>query len=168
VGGAIQSRRARLPEVILGHFLLHRVVAIVPESSLGALSDANIAGFIQAEILDRFTVTWDYAGKKMFLAPNHAFGTPFDTDCSGLHLVSPGPGYQKVFIDSVLPGSPGAMSGLKPNDEIVAVSGVDGLPLWQVSRALRQADTSVLIAVQRETRILKFTLPLRSPFSKTD
>jgi PDZ domain/Aspartyl protease len=168
VGGAIHSSRARLPELILGHFVLHGVVAVVPESSLGVLSDANVAGFIGAEILDRFTVIWDYAGKNMFLSPNHAFGTPFDTDCSGLHLVSAGPEYQKVFIDSVLPGSPAAMSGLKPNDEIVAVNGAVGLPLWQVSRAFRQADTSVLIAVQRETRIVKFTLPLRSPFSKTD
>jgi PDZ domain len=168
VGGAIHSRRAWLPQVILGHFLLHGVVAVVPESSLGVLSDANTAGFIGAEILDRFTVIWDYAGKNMFLSPNRAFGTPFETDCSGLHLVSPGPGYQKVFIDSVLPGSPAAMSGLKTNDEIVAVDGVGSLPLWQVSRALRQADTSALIAVRRETRIVKFTLPLRSPFSKTD
>jgi S1-C subfamily serine protease len=132
------------------------------------LSDTNIAGFIGAEILDRFTVIWDYTGKNMFLSPNHAFGSPFDTDCSGLHLVAPGPEYQKVFIDSVLPGSPAAISGLKPSDEIVAVNGIRGLRLWQVSRALRQADASVLIAVQRETKIVRFTLPLRSPFSKTD
>jgi hypothetical protein len=168
VGGAIHSKRARLPEVTLGPFVLSGVVAVVPETSLGVLSDGNVAGFIGAEILDRFTVIWDYAGKKMCLSPNHTLGTSFDTDCSGLHLVSPGPQYQRVFIDSVLPGSPAAMFGLKANDEIVTVNGVGGLPLWRVSRALRQADTSVSITILRETRSIKFTLPLRSPFAKAN
>jgi membrane-associated protease RseP (regulator of RpoE activity) len=144
------------------------VVAVVPESSLGVLSDANIAGFIGAEILDRFTVIWDYPGKNMFLSPNHALGTPFDTDASGLHLISPGPEYQRVIIDNVLPGSPAAIAGLELDDEILAVNAIGRLPLWKVSRVLRQADTSVLLTVQRKTRVVKFTVPLRSPFSKAD
>jgi hypothetical protein len=168
VGGAVHLTRARLPEVILGQFHLHGVVAVVPDLSLGPLSDAKTAGLIGAEILDRFTVVWDYAGKNIYLSPNHAFGAPFATDCSGLHLKSSGPGYKKILIESVLPGSPGAMSGLEPNDEIIAVNGVAGLPLWRVSRALRQAGTSVSIAVRRETGMMKFTLSLRSPFSTTD
>jgi hypothetical protein len=155
VGGAIHSRRARLPEVILGHFLLHGVVAVVPESSLGVLSDANIAGFIGAEMLDRFTVTWDYAGKNMFLAPNHAFGTTFDTDCSGLHLVSPRPGFQQVFIDSVLPGSPAAMSGLKP------------YPAAATARANRISETAfqsfMSTSYQDSVRLRTRVIALRPP-----
>jgi membrane-associated protease RseP (regulator of RpoE activity) len=136
------------------------VVAAVPEASSGALSNATVAGFIGAGILKRFTVTWDYTGKRMVLLPNRTLSEPFETDASGLHLVSPGPQYQIVTIDSVLPGSPAAQAGLEPGDEILAVDEVSGLPLRKVSEALRKAGTSVVLTVQRKATILKITQPL--------
>ena len=167
VGGAIHSKRVRVPHVGLGPFLFSGVVAAVPEASSGALSNATVAGFIGAGILKRFTVTWDYTGKRMVLLPNRTLSAPFETDASGLHLVSPGPQYQIVTIDSVLPGSPAAQAGLEPGDEILAVDEVSGLPLWKVSEALRKAGTSVVLTVQRKATILKITQPLRSPFQQT-
>jgi hypothetical protein len=85
------------------------VVAGVPNASSGVLSNANIAGFIGAGILKRFTVTWDYTHSLMFLLSNRALQAPFETDASGIHLVSPGPKYQAVVIDSVLPNSPAGL-----------------------------------------------------------
>jgi hypothetical protein len=167
VGGVIRSKRVRLPKVGLGPFLLSGVVAVVPESSTGVLSNATVAGFIGAGILQRFTVTWDYTGNRIFLSPNRTFGEPFEADASGLHLESPGPQYQMVEIDSVLPGSPAAHAGLEPGDEILAVDGASGLPLWKVSEAFRKAGTSVVLKVQRKTSTLEITLPLRSPFNQT-
>ena len=94
VGGIIHFKLARVPHLILGPFHLSEVVAVVPNASSGLLANANIAGFIGAGILRRFTVTWDYAHSLMFLLPNHALRAPFETDASGIHLVSPGPKYQ--------------------------------------------------------------------------
>ena len=167
VGGVIRSKRVRIPKVNLGPFPLSGVVAAVPDSSAGVLSNASIAGFIGAGILQRFTVTWDYTGKRIFLSPNRAFGKPFETDASGLHLVAPGPQYQEVVVDSVLSGSPAAKAGLEPSDEILAINDIRGLPLWKVSEALCKAGTSVIVTVRRKTTILRVTLPLRSPFQAT-
>jgi len=164
VGGVIHFKLARVPHLILGPFHFAEVVASVPDSSSGALANANIAGFIGTGILRRFTVTWDYMHKLMYLLPNPKLEDPFETDASGLHLVSPGPQYQAVMIDSVLPGSPAALAGLEPGDEILTVDESSGLPLWKVSDALRKAGTSVVLTVQRETTTLKIELPLRSPF----
>jgi PDZ domain/Aspartyl protease len=163
VGGVIRSKRVRVKKVGLGPFLVSGVVATVPDVSAGILSNASIAGFIGAGILKRFTVTWDYAGKRMILSPNRTFGDHFETDASGLHLVSPGPQYQTVAIDSVLPGSPAAQAGLEPGDEILAVDKAYSLPLWKVADILRKAGTSVVLIVQRKTTTLQIKLSLRDP-----
>ena len=164
VGGAIHFKRARVTHLGLGPFRFSDVAAAVVNASSGSLSNANIAGIIGTGILKRFTVTWDYMHKLMYLLPNPKLEDPFETDASGLHLVSPGPQYQAVMIDSVLPGSPAALAGLEPGDEILTVDESSGLPLWKVSDALRKAGTSVVLTVQRETTTLKIELPLRSPF----
>ena len=167
VGGAVHSKRVRVPAVDLGPFSFSQVVATVPEASVGAFSNASVAGFLGAEILERFTVTWDYAGKRMFLSPNSTLTDPFDTDASGLHLISPGPDYRAVMVDSVLHGSPAEEAGLKPEDVIVAVDGVRNMPVWKVSKVFRQAGTSVALTIQRKGIPLKIVLHLRSPFSQT-
>ena len=99
------------------------------------------------------------------LLPNRTLDELFGTDASGLHLVSPGPQYRIVLIDSVLPGSPAAKTGLEVGDEILAVDEVSSLPLWKISEAFHKAGTSVVLMVRRRTTIVKITLPLRSPFS---
>jgi membrane-associated protease RseP (regulator of RpoE activity) len=166
VGGTIHSKLVKVPHLDLGPFHLPEVVAVVPEASSGVLSNPSVAGFIGAEILKRFTVIWDYTGKRMVLLPNRTFGEPFETDASGLHLVSPGPQYQMVEIDSALPGSPAAQAGLKPGDEILAIDEVSGLPLWKVREALRKAETSVVLSIRRKTATLRVNLPLRNPFQQ--
>ena len=44
VGGAVHSRRARLREVTLGHFVFREVVAVVPKSSLGVFVAGEYRG----------------------------------------------------------------------------------------------------------------------------
>jgi len=168
VGGIIRFKLAKVPHLILGIFHFSEVVAAVPDASSGVLANANIAGFIGAGILRRFTVTWDYTHSIMFLQPNRALQAPFETDASGMHLVSTGPTYQAVVIDTVLPGSPAASAGLEAGDEILSVDKARGAPLWKVSDALRKAGTTVFLEVQRKATKLNFTLPLSSPFHQTN
>ena len=164
VGGDIHFKLTKVPHLILGPFHFSEVVAAVPEASSGVLSRAEIAGFIGAGILRRFTVTWDYAHSLMFLLPNSGLQAPFETDASGTHLLSPGPNFQAVEIDSVLPNSPAALAGLRAGDEILSVDRVGDVPLWKVSDALRKAGTTVVLEVRRNTTTLRIPLVLRSPF----
>jgi hypothetical protein len=168
VGGIIHFKLARVPHLILGPFHFYEVVGIVPDASSGVLANANIAGFIGSGILRRFTVTWDYTHSLMVLLPNRALQAPFETDASGIHLVSPGPKYQAVMVDSVLPNSPAALAGLEPGDEILSVDKARGAPLWKVADALRKAGTTVVLEVQRKATTLKIRLLLESPFHPAD
>ncbi len=168
VGGIIHSKLARVPGLKLGPFHFSAVVAIVPDASSGVLANTTIAGFIGSGILRRFTVTWDYAHSLMVLLPNRALQEPFETDASGIHLVSPGPEYHAVMVDSVLPNSPAALAGLEPGDEILSVDKARGAPLWKVADALRKAGTTVVLEVQRKKTTLKIRLLLESPFHQED
>jgi hypothetical protein len=168
VGGIIHFKLAKVHHLTLGPFHFSEVVAGVPDASSGVLANANIAGFIGAGILKRFTVAWDYTHSLMFLLPNRALEAPFETDASGIHLLSPGPQYQGVVIDSVLPNSPAALAGLEAGDEILSIDSVRGAPLWKVSEALRKAGTTVVLEVQRKATTLKIKLPLSSPFHQAE
>jgi hypothetical protein len=167
VGGTIRSSRVRLPLLQLGPFQLSGVVAVVPDVSSGVLANEQIAGFIGAGVLKRFTVTWDYAGKRMFLAPNAGLTDEFDTDASGVHLTAAAPDYQLTSIDSVLPSSPAALAGLETGDQVVAVNGLSGLPLGKIAEALRRAGTTVALKVNRKGATVTASVALRSPFTLT-
>lgn len=164
VGGKIDVSRVKVPQVRIGSFVFSGVVAGVPERSAGALANESLAGVIGAGILSRFTVTWDYARKHMFLVPGNTINDPFETDCSGVHLIAHGGDYKTITMDVVLPGSPAAMAGLRPGDQIVAIDGVHELPLWKISEALRKDGTSISLTIRRESKVFKVEVVLRSPF----
>jgi hypothetical protein len=59
-GGVIDMEALRITGLDLGPFHLTGPVAAVPSSTVGALANPDVAGFIGAGILSRFTVDWDY------------------------------------------------------------------------------------------------------------
>jgi predicted aspartyl protease len=168
IGGEIHAQRIQIQEVGVGPFVFSKVIANVPDASVGILSNDSIAGTIGAGFFRRFTITWDYARKQMFLAPNNALKDPFETDSSGLHLVSSGPSYETSVVGSVLPGSPAALAGLSPGDQIIAIDGTKGLPLWEMAKIFGEAGRSVELTVQRKSNVLQVKLLLRNPFQNAN
>jgi len=164
VGGEIRIKRVRVPQIRVGSFVFDHVVAAVPDTSVGVLASESVAGIIGAGILKRFTVTWDYAHQRMFLLPNKTVKYPFETDSSGLHLVSSGPDYHAIIVDGVLPGSPAALAGVRQGDQIMAVDGAEHLPLWKVSKMLCKAGTPLTLTLLRKASELQVKVLLRSPF----
>jgi predicted aspartyl protease len=77
VGGSIGMQDLRITGLDLGPFRLTAPVAALPRDTLGALANHEIAGFIGAGILSRFTVDWDYQHETMTLLPNHSLRGPF-------------------------------------------------------------------------------------------
>jgi len=82
------------------------------------------AGNIGQSILNRFTVTFDCQRGVMYLEKNASFAAPEVFNRAGL-LLDPDdkPDGVVANIMTVLPGSPGETSGLKPGDTITAING---------------------------------------------
>ena len=88
LSGDIYGKRTRLPEVILGNFTLKNVNAAFPDEE--AIDKARYFkerdGSLGGGFLSRFTVTFDYANKKVRFKKNNKFNDPFYYNMSGLTL----------------------------------------------------------------------------------
>src|SRR6202008_1916069 len=95
----------------------------------GSFANPDPAGNLGSGVLRRFTVAFDYAARKMYLAPNAAFGKPDPFDRSGLWLLRDG---AKPQVTDVVPGSAAEHAGLRVDDRIVAF---DDVPVGKRSLA---------------------------------
>jgi hypothetical protein len=161
VGGSIQLELLRITSLDLGSFHLAAPVAAVPNSVLGALADNDIAGFIGAGILSRFTVDWDYAHKTMTLTPNHHYGEPFEADASGMRLVAEGPDWKTIQVAATSPGGPAAEAGLKAGDVLNSVDGKVPPPLFELKKLLTHPGSSISFTILRSGKQSTMTIHLR-------
>ncbi|MEP6495920.1 MAG: aspartyl protease family protein [bacterium] len=125
VGGAIISEFGRVAGLTLGGVTLNNVVTQLVVDSGGVFAQrGSWVGNIGGDILRRFTVYFDYTGKRLILEPNEAIAEAFETDMSGLQTVL-NDSLTTLRVDFVLPGSPAADAGLVRGDDIVSVDGVE-------------------------------------------
>jgi len=92
LSGVVSGKRARLKKLQLSKFDIETPISAYPDSL--SLAMLNIAedryGSIGAEIMRRFTTTFDYKNKKMYIKPNKYLNAPFEYDMSGLEIVHDG------------------------------------------------------------------------------
>jgi predicted aspartyl protease len=159
VGGTIDLKLVRLHSVRIGAFTLDGPIAAVPNEAKGLTADPKIAGTIGGDILHRFTATWDYGARKMWLVPNSRLHEVFRADASGMHLVAKGPNLRQIFIDSVLPGSAADRAGVHIGDRLEAVDGRRST-LWNAVERLMHAGSSVALSLVRNGERLRILFRL--------
>lgn len=159
VGGKIESKLVRLSRLRFGGYDLDEPVAVIPEQASGLLANPQLAGLLGGEILNRFTVTWDYRSRRMWLVPNSRLNDPFRSDASGLHLIAKGPGLSQVYVDAVLPGSPASRAGVRAGDRVISINNKPRR-LWQMVRDLTLAGSTATFALRRDGKLLRLTVLL--------
>jgi PDZ domain-containing protein/aspartyl protease len=89
LSGAIHGKRSIIKGLIIGKFEFKNPTVSFPDSSaiLHALKFKERNGSIGANILKRFTVTFDYKGSKITLRKGNSFKDPFRYNMSGIELV---------------------------------------------------------------------------------
>lgn len=131
IAGSFRGRRARVAAFRIGSSRLPAVIADFPSNDSGVLGKRDADnGIFGLGILRRFEVTIDYAGKRLWLKPNAAFGEPFETNMAGLMLRGAAGG--KLRVLDLVEGSSGAAAGLKVDDLLVAI---DGRPVAEMDHA---------------------------------
>jgi hypothetical protein len=127
LGGEITGRIGRIEELSLGKYKLHRAIANYPDpnSYVDTLKASTVLrnGSLGGEVLNRFTVIFNYAAEKMYLKKNGSYKKPFQTNKSGISLKAKGAKLRTFEIIEVRENSPAEEVGILTGDLLVSVNG---------------------------------------------
>jgi hypothetical protein len=120
-------------------------------------------GMIAADFLRRFRVFLDYGRGRMILEPNRNYAGPAAFDASGLrvHRIPNAPNTLRIY--EVLPGTPAAEAGLRPDDLLAALDDtpVERLSPGMVQEALTREGRESSLLIQRGGEVFTIRLKLR-------
>ena len=121
VGGPARGKYVRLSGLALGTVDVGPVIGEIFTGKAGSFASDTTAGNLGSGILRRFTVTFDYVGRQMYLKPN---GAPQGNtaDRAGLWLNAGAGGF---VVAEVMGEGPAAKAGLKAGDIVTAIDGKD-------------------------------------------
>lgn len=143
LGGPISGSLGRTSALQIGSFSFKDVITSYPKYNAAAIKSylANRNGNLGADILTRFSVTFDYADSAVYLKANSMFKRPFEHDMSGIELYVDDVKH-RFFVNRVEPGSPADEAGIAAGDEILTVnfSKAGSLTLDDLNKLLKSGD----------------------------
>jgi len=152
VGGASRARPARFGTLMVGGVRIDGVAGDMYLGNKGAFTDANLTGNLGGGVLKRFDVAFDYAKKRMYLAPiPEAAGKPDAFDRSGLWLLGDGDAFK---VADVAADSAALQAGMRIGDRVVAIGGepvaTRSLADWRERLRTTPAGTHLAVRFLRE------------------
>jgi hypothetical protein len=162
LSGPILGSIGRVPRVAIGDFAFEKVVGVFPVSEHQNPGGFDFKdGFVGAELLTRFIVTFDYDHERMLLERGARFGEPFEHDMTGM-VLNP-QGLDRRSVDSVLKGSPAEEAGVMEGDVLVAVDGqpLATLGMDALKRAFQRDGAEVVVTLERGSTTIEKRFKLR-------
>ncbi len=163
IGGMIVDNVGRVAYLDLGGARLKEPVLQLSSSDEGLRASPLFDGIIGGDLLSRFTVTFDFPGKALYLKANKQFKNPFLYDMSGIYFtMEAGCSSGAVRVANVVVNSPASLSGVSRGD---VIREVDGRPVSDFSMSLlkdyfKQEGKKVNLKLERNGKIMNVTLVL--------
>lgn len=127
LNGDIFGDIGRIKALKLGKFNFEEPVVSYPEEEgikrALVMSDRN--GSLGAEILKRFTITFNYANNEVYFKPNAWYKEGFRYNTSGIEVSTPFPGLPVYEVAKVREHSPAHLAGIMRGDQIMLVNGMN-------------------------------------------
>lgn len=149
---------SRATGMTVGRFDLNGpMTALIQTPSRGVVED----GLIGTGFLTRFTVTFDYTRKQLWLEPNYRLSEPQLFDASGLELRRNAD--DEYAVASVAPGSASDGAGLQVGDLLRELDGIQAreLTLGNIQARLSRAGTTCALKIDRQGVTRSITLELK-------
>ncbi|AII53278.1 aspartyl protease family protein [Hymenobacter sp. APR13] len=152
LSGAINGYLGRVRSLQLGRYQLRTLLTSFPEANSAALrTDVPRNGNIGFELLKRFDLVIDYSRREVWLRPNALYHDPFEHDMCGLELLATGREYRNYIVMQIEAGSPAALAGIQPRDELLSVNlqPAAAISLTELSRIFHSGNGRMLLLVLR-------------------
>lgn len=120
IGGVDAEDAYRGKTLRVGGVTLSRPIVKVSRTAAGDFSARSVAGNLGADVLSRFTLTFDYRGRTVTFEPNGDVHRPFRQDMTGLTVVQRKPG--SLHVVAVASNTPAGEAGVKAGDDVTAVN----------------------------------------------
>ncbi|MBI5913904.1 MAG: aspartyl protease family protein [Bacteroidetes bacterium] len=166
LGGFIEGYLGRVSALEFGELACREVLTNFQELPEG-IDTAMLRGrngIIGNEVLSRFFVVIDYPAQMLYLKPNRSYEDEFEFDKSGLVVIAANVHLNQFLLHSVLPGSPAAVAGLLPGDEIrwLNHSPAGLFSLERIHQILKKKEgKKITMVVRRNGEKIKFSFQLR-------
>jgi hypothetical protein len=133
------------------------------EDTRGSMADPDRAGLIGGEVLRRFRVIFDYAGKRVWLERDNRCTESMEWDMSGLWLTAQPPHFKIFRVHRVMDDSPASRAGVQVGD---LITGMDGrstaeFALSEFRDLLRAGPRTVTLQLERNGQAMEVKLNLR-------
>lgn len=165
LSGEIYGHIGRVNKIAIGGFKFKKPIITYPDKESVQLTDYENerVGSLGADILNRFTVIFDYHGKEMILRPNSNYKNEFRYNLSGIDITTPIPDFPLFEITKIRKGSPAWIAGLEEGDQIVTINGIETseYSLGNIIQMLQsKAGKKLTIGIRRADHVFltKFTL----------
>lgn len=162
VGGGTRGRVFRAGELVLGDMSIDGPVTDLFVGEKGAGSNKFISGNVGGGVLKRFTVTFDYQKKLMYLKKNRNFKKRGNWDRSGMWMNLDGDAFR---VEDLVQGGPAERAGIRVGDRIYQIGGknIKDLSLSETRERLRNLPpgTKVRFVLETEKSKRKVTIELR-------
>ncbi len=119
-GGMFERVATRMQSFALGPYVIDAPIVELSQATVGALASRDYAGNVGNRVLDRFTCTFDYGRKQLYLEPGAHLTDRQAFTRFGAQLFKSG---DRVAAGFVIPGSAAARAGLAEGDEVIAIAG---------------------------------------------
>lgn len=162
IQGDVWGHRARIPSLSINQFSFPDILAAFQSGPIATgLGREVLDGVLGSQVLQRFTLVFDYSRNSLHLTPNIRFHEPFELPMTGLILRPDGDGVKIVY--HLLDRSPAQEKGLLKGDRITAVNGlpIGMLADQEMEKLFTQAGSTVRLTVQRDDKVFDVELTLR-------
>lgn len=161
-GGHFTSTLGRARSMAFGPYRWADPMVSVSHATEGAFASEEFAGNVGNRILERFRVTLDYDGRRVWLEPGARYRERDSFTRAGALLVRED---GRVTARSVLPDSPAARAGLREGDEVTAVDGraVGDWDLRELENLFERGESGrkVALAAKRDGAPLALVMTLK-------
>ncbi len=157
LGGKMEMKLTTIRELQVGPYRFKNVPTYIFDDKYNVTSYPFLGGLIGNDILRRFNVTLNYRKKEIHLVPNSHYNDAFDYAYTGLGVYFVD---NKIMVEDVVPGSPGALSGFKSGDVILSINDNYSNDI-QVYKALMQTPGEKLrfLILRNDERIVLYMRP---------